>query len=163
MRKILIWISFLGGLGSAGALLSAQAKPGGVPAQSNKLEFWRAVWPDWFSGMALANLLLLALGLTLVVYLWRNNRRLRHLTQLNHEAQTSLELAAAAFSSEVGMIIADDGTRIRGANVAMTALLGYTQDDLLGQSTNMLRSTAMVKGTLPPDLARSAHPWPLAG
>lgn len=148
MLKNLRWIILLCCLGSLGGMVSAQEVRTGSLAFQDKLDIWRAVWQDWSGEIALVALVLLALGLSAVIFLWRTNRRLRHLTQLNHEAQTSLELAAAAFNSEVGMVVTDEATRIRRANAAMTALLGYTQNDLAGQSTSVLRSTTVVAGTL---------------
>ena len=64
----------------------------------------------------------LSLGLALAAYLWRSNRRLRELTRLNLEAQTALEVTAAA-STTVGLIITDEFTLIKRANPAMTAML----------------------------------------
>lgn len=148
MLKILRWITFLGCLGSLSGVVAGQAVRTDTLAFQGKLEIWQAIWQNWSSEIALVALVLLALGLGLVVYLWHTNRRLRHLTQLSHEAQMSLELAAAAFNSEVGMIVTDEVTRIRRANPAMTALLGFTQDDLVGCATSVLRSPEVAEGTL---------------
>lgn len=148
MLNNLRWFTLLCCLATLSGVVAGQEVRSGTLSFQDKFEIWRAVWHGASSGIALVALMLLAMGLSLVVYLWRTNRRLRHLTQLNHEVQTSLELAAAAFNSEVGMIVTDEVTCIRRANAAMTALLGYTQDDLVGQSTSVLRSTAAVEGTL---------------
>ncbi len=148
MLNNLKWITLLCCLGSVSGVVSGQEAHTGTLSFQDKLEIWQAIWHSASSEVALVALLLSVLGLSLVVYLWRINRRLRHLTQLSHEAQMSLELAAAAFNSEVGMVVTDEVTRIRRANPAMTALLGFTQDDLVGRSTHMLRSPAVAEGTL---------------
>ncbi|MDD2881812.1 MAG: GGDEF domain-containing protein [Rhodoferax sp.] len=144
MRQII----FLCGLGCTRSAWAEQAQDVAVLLSADRPQIWRAIWQNWSSEIAVIALALLLLGLSFVVYLWRTNRRLRHLTQLSGEAQTSLELAAAAFNSEVGMVVTDEFTRIRRANSAMATLLGYTQNELVGQSTLLLRSAAIEKGTL---------------
>jgi diguanylate cyclase (GGDEF)-like protein/PAS domain S-box-containing protein len=109
---------------------------------------WKTLWQDHQGEIAVGALMALLLGLGLAGHLWRSNRRLRELTQLNKEAQTSLEIAAAAFNSEVGLIVTDEATQIRRANPAMVALLGYTEADLSGQPTAVLRASSVAEGTL---------------
>ena len=109
---------------------------------------WRALWEDQQDKIVLTALLALTLGLGLSTYLWRSNLRLRELTRLNREAQSGLEVMAAAFNSQVGLIVTDELTRIQRANRAMTDMLGYTQGDLTDQPTAMLRSASMPEGTL---------------
>ncbi len=106
------------------------------------------LWDDHQGTIALVALLCLAAGLGLSGYLWRSNQRLRELTQLNREAQVGLEVTAAAFNSEVGLFITDELTHIKRANAAVTAMLGYTQADLAGHSTHLLRGATLAKGTL---------------
>ncbi|MDD5479584.1 EAL domain-containing protein [Rhodoferax sp.] len=84
----------------------------------------------------------------LLIYFWRSNRRLKELTRLNRESQTSLELTAAAFNSQVGLIVTDELTRIQRANPAMAFILGFDESDLLGQSTEVLRGASVSPGTL---------------
>lgn len=109
---------------------------------------WRVLWQNHQGKITVGALLSFLMGLGIAVYMWRSNRRLLDLTRLNREAQTSLELAAAAFNSEVGLIVTDGITCIQRANPAMTTMLGYTQDDLIGQPTAVLRGTSVTEGTL---------------
>jgi diguanylate cyclase (GGDEF)-like protein/PAS domain S-box-containing protein len=108
----------------------------------------QALWEDHPDYITITSLLLFAAGLGLAGYLWRSNRRLRELTRINMEAQANLEITAAAFNSQVGLIVTDEITRIHRANAAMTAMLGYTQDDLNGQPTAVLRGASVAEGTL---------------
>jgi diguanylate cyclase (GGDEF)-like protein/PAS domain S-box-containing protein len=112
------------------------------------MSLWQAFWLSYSTAIKLVGVVLLMLGLAVLVKLWRSNLRLRELTRLNQEAQTSLELTAAAFNSQVGLIVTDALTRIQRANPAMVTLLGYSQDDLIGQSTTVFRGSAMPEGTL---------------
>jgi len=109
---------------------------------------WLVLWQDHQGGIALVLLGLMAAGLLLVVYFWRSNARLRELTQINQQAQSALEVAAAAFDSQVGLIVTDEFTRIRRANRAMLALLGYRDDELHGQMTTVLRGAAVADGSI---------------
>lgn len=109
---------------------------------------WKTLWQNNQGEIAVAALVALLLGLGLAGHLWRSNHRLRDLTRLNKEAQTSLELAAATFNSEVGLIVTDELTRIQRANVAMATMLGYTQADLAGQPTAVLRARSVPEGTI---------------
>jgi diguanylate cyclase (GGDEF)-like protein/PAS domain S-box-containing protein len=109
---------------------------------------WETLWQNHLGEIAVVALVALLLGMGLAGYLWRSNRRLRELTRLNQEAQTSLEIAAAAFNSEVGLIVTDEVTQIRRANPAMVTLLGYTEADLSGQPTAILRAASVAEGTL---------------
>lgn len=81
---------------------------------------WLVLWQDHQGKIAaLASALLLA-GAGVALYFWRSNRRLRELTRVNQEAQASLVVAAAAFESQIGLIVTDEQTRIKRANPAMT-------------------------------------------
>ncbi len=94
---------------------------------------------------AMAGLALLGVGLVVVGVLWRRNR---YLTALNNEAQTALELAAAAFNSQVGLIVTDINTCIKRANPAMAAMLGFTSEELTGQATDLLRGNGVPRETI---------------
>lgn len=109
---------------------------------------WGELWQSRQREIALAALLMAPLGLGLVGYLWRSNRRLRELTRQSSEAHTSLELAAAAFNSDVGLIVTDQRTHMLRANAAMTTLLGYQPEELLGQTTALLRAPEAQEGTV---------------
>ncbi len=109
---------------------------------------WQALWQDHPREITLAAMLALALGLTLSIYLWRNNRQLRKLTRINREAQTSLEVTAAAFNSEVALIVTDELTQIKRANPAMHFMLGYAERELIGKPTMALRGHTMSEGRM---------------
>ena len=109
---------------------------------------WHVIWQAYPSEIALVLLILFAMALTLAVYMWRSNRLLRHLTRINHESHASLQLAAAAFNSEVGMVVTDAVTRIQRANSAMACLFGYAEDELTGQETRVLRGATVAAGTM---------------
>ena len=122
---------------------------GGVDsALAQERTLWQAALQAYPSGIAVVLLALLSIGLAQAVYLRRSNRLLRELTRTNHEAQASLQLAAAAFHSEVGMVVTDGVTRIQRANAAMASLFGYTQEELTGQATRLLRSATVAAGTM---------------
>lgn len=108
---------------------------------------WKQLWQNHQAEITVSALVALALGLGLAGYLWRSNRRLHELTRINSEAQTSLEIAAA-FNSDIGLIVTDQLTHIQRSNEAMATLFGYSQSDLFGQSTAMLRAPSMAKGAL---------------
>jgi len=101
---------------------------------------WRDLWQEHEEAIE-AGVLTIALGVaTVAAYLWRQNRRLKHMGQLVEAAQQNLELTATAFSSQVGLIVTDADTRILRANGAICEMLGRLEAELLGQSTLMLRS-----------------------
>ena len=107
---------------------------------------WQVLWQDHSGKVALLTAALLIGMLLLAVYFWQSTRRLRELTRVNREAQTGLEIAAAAFESQVGLIVTDELTRIQRANAAMTAMLGYPGEQLNGQATAMLRGGSVPEG-----------------
>ena len=109
---------------------------------------WQALWQDHPTKILLLTSALLLIGVTMAVYFWRSNRRLRELTRATHEAQASLEVAAAAFDSQVGLVVTDEMARIKLANKAMSALLGFLPHDLTGQLTQLLRSDALPEFTM---------------
>ncbi len=79
-------------------------------------------------------------GLTLSLLLWRSNRRLRELSKLYFNARASLQTTAAAFDSQVGLLVTDNHRKILRVNTAFTQILGYTEGDLKGSSTRVLRA-----------------------
>jgi diguanylate cyclase (GGDEF)-like protein/PAS domain S-box-containing protein len=109
---------------------------------------WQVLWQDHPTKILLLTSALLLIGLTLAFHFWRSNRRLRELTRVTHEAQASLEVAAAAFDSQVGLVVTDDMARIKLANKAMSSLLGFLPHELTGQLTQLLRSDALPEFTM---------------
>ncbi|MBP9147979.1 MAG: EAL domain-containing protein [Rhodoferax sp.] len=109
---------------------------------------WQVLWTDHQAKIILLAGALLVTGLTMAAYFWRSNRRLRELTRVNQEAQASLEVAAAAFDSQVGLVVTDDVACIKLANQAMSALLGYLPQELTGQMTQLLRSDSVPEFTM---------------
>jgi len=109
---------------------------------------WLVLWQDHQGKVAMLAGLLLTAGLGLAVYFWRSNQRLRELTRVNLEAQASLVVAAAAFESQVGLVVLDDFTRVKRANAAMAALLGYPPEALNTQMLTVLCGSGISEGTI---------------
>jgi PAS domain S-box-containing protein len=57
-------------------------------------------------------------------------------------------VTAAAFESQVGIIVTDDHTHIVRAKAAFTDMFGYAEPQSLGNSTSKLRSGVIPEGTL---------------
>ncbi|WP_223907204.1 EAL domain-containing protein [Rhodoferax lithotrophicus] len=114
----------------------------------DQMHTWQDVWWRYKHWIEVLGALLLSFGLLMLAHLWRSNQRLKELTHLNREAQTSLELTAAAFNSQVGLIVTDGLTRIQRANPAMTSILGFAEADLVGQVTVVLRGATVLHGTM---------------
>jgi diguanylate cyclase (GGDEF)-like protein/PAS domain S-box-containing protein len=108
----------------------------------------QAVWQNYRWEIELAGVAVFALVIAMLAYFWRSNRLLRELTILNRETQISLELTAAVFDSQVGLIVANESGCIQRANPAMTRMLGYEDTDLDGQSTRTLRGIGQLTGTM---------------
>ena len=72
---------------------------------------------------------------------------LRHLLKIEEELVDNLEIASYAFEAEEAMVITDAHDRALKTNQAFTDITGYTQDEILGQNINLLRSDRT-----PPDL-----------
>ncbi len=109
---------------------------------------WETMWERHEETIKLVLALVAVAVLLVLLKLWRSNIRLRELTQLSRATQSDLELTAAAFNSQVGLIVTDELTRIQRANTAMVWVLGYSQEDLKGQPTSMLRGSAIEDGAL---------------
>jgi diguanylate cyclase (GGDEF)-like protein/PAS domain S-box-containing protein len=109
---------------------------------------WKSLWERHEDGLKLGFALIAIALLLMLLKLWRSNQRLLELTQLSHATQTDLELTAAAFNSQVGLIVTDELTRIQRANLAMASVLGYSQEALFGQPTSLLRGSAVEDGTM---------------
>lgn len=93
----------------------------------------RSVWLSYQTQTAVALGTLMVIGLAMSLTLWRGNRRLRRLSNLYYNAQRELQTTAAAFDSQVGLVITDKQTRILRANLAFTSILGYTEADIRGR------------------------------
>ncbi len=87
-------------------------------------------------------------ALGLLGWMWRSNRRLRDMTRLYRQAQPGLQVTAAAFSSQVGLIVTDEQTRIVRANQAFCDMLGYVEAQLIGLSTGQLRGASVPQGEI---------------
>ena len=97
---------------------------------------------QWAMGAGFMGLIALAF------WLYRHNRRLRTLTRLYEDARPGLQVTAAAFSSQVGLVVTDEATRIIRANPAFCEMFGFDERALIGKNTAMLRSPAMPMGSL---------------
>ncbi|MEQ1917123.1 MAG: PAS domain S-box protein [Gallionella sp.] len=62
------------------------------------------------------------------------------MTKQREEAEARLRIAATAFESQEGMMITDANKRLLQVNRAFTAITGYTQEDVLGQTPRLLSS-----------------------
>ena len=109
---------------------------------------WQELWLSYSEEIESAAFVLMLVGAGATVYLGIGNRRLRKLADLYAESQGRLAVTAAAFESQVGIIVTDERTHIIRANEAFTKLFGYTEAELLGSSTSMLRSGLIPDGTL---------------
>jgi diguanylate cyclase (GGDEF)-like protein/PAS domain S-box-containing protein len=114
----------------------------------NQMPIWQALWQRYEHWIELVGAVLMAFGLAMLAFLWRSNRRLKELTRLNREAQTALEVTAAAFNSQVGLIVTDELTCIKRANPAMSSIFGYAESELLGKDTGVFRATSISLGTV---------------
>jgi diguanylate cyclase (GGDEF)-like protein/PAS domain S-box-containing protein len=104
------------------------------------------LWLEYNGEIQIALGLLTLGGLGLSIYLWRNNHRLQQLTQLYFHAKAGLQTTAAAFDSQIGLIITDNQTRILRANQAFSQIFGYSETELQGQTTTFLRGASMPPG-----------------
>jgi diguanylate cyclase (GGDEF)-like protein/PAS domain S-box-containing protein len=109
---------------------------------------WKTLWDRHNESITLGAAVLAIGALLVLLKLWRSNRRLLELTRLSRLTQSDLELTAAAFDSQVGLVVTDELTRIRRANSAMAWVLGYQPNELLGQSTSLLRGSALDDGMM---------------
>ncbi len=99
-----------------------------------------------YQGPASAVLALVSLGgLSFSGLLWRSNRRLRELSALYMKARASLQTTAAAFDSQVGLLVTDSAQRVLRVNAALTQILGYEEAELKGQRTDLLRSPSVTE------------------
>ena len=112
------------------------------------LPLWKELWLTYSQEIEWFIFILFLVGSGTSIYLWFSNRKLRNLSVLYQEAQSGLKVTAAAFESQVGIVVTDDMTHIVRANAAFTKMFGYTEPQLLGKSTSMLRSGVIPEGTL---------------
>ena len=112
------------------------------------IPLWKELWLTYYEEIELLMFVLFLAGAGASIYLGIGNRRLRRLSKLYQDAQARLTVTAAAFESQVGIIVTDDVTQIVRANAAFTTMFGYTEPQLLGSSTSILRSGVIPQGTL---------------
>lgn len=106
------------------------------------------LWEEYSRQIQGIALMLLFAGLGMSAFLWNRNRRLHELTLLYQQSQAGLQVTAAAFDSEVGLLVTDTHTHIVRANAALCRMFGYTEPELLGQTTALLRGTGIASGVL---------------
>ena len=109
---------------------------------------WLDFWEMYSAYIQLTALVLLFVVLGVAIYLYVSNRSLRRLTALYRKAQDDLEIMAVAFNSQVGLIVTDRVTRIVRANHAFCAVLGYTEQAIVGAETSCLRGAGVPDGVL---------------
>jgi diguanylate cyclase (GGDEF)-like protein/PAS domain S-box-containing protein len=106
------------------------------------------LWYEYDGEIVMALALLTLGGLGLSAYLIHSNQRLQRLSQLYFEAKAGLQTTAAAFDSQIGLIITDQQTRILRANQAFSNIFGYDETELQGQTTAFLRGSSLPHGLL---------------
>lgn len=106
------------------------------------------LWYEYDGEIVMTLALLTLGGMILSAYLIHSNRRLQRLSRLYFEAKAGLQTTAAAFDSQIGLIITDQQTRILRANQAFSNIFGYGEAELQGQTTAFLRSSALPHGLL---------------
>ena len=109
---------------------------------------WEELWEAYEHYIEAAGIGIFLMLLTLSVYLWRKNRRLKELTKLYRDAQTGLKITSAAFRSQVGLIVTDAQTHIVRANEAFCRTLGFSEAQLIGKTTAELRGHSVESGTV---------------
>ncbi len=109
---------------------------------------WTELWLNYSVEIEISIFILFLAGAGASAYLWIANRKLYRLTLLYIDAQAGLKVMAAAFESQVGIIVTDQLTTIVRANDAFTKLFGYTERQVLGSSTSILRANIVSEGTL---------------
>lgn len=99
-----------------------------------------ALWgqQEILAGAIAAMLLLAAAGA--VALLWRQNRRLRGMTNLYREAALNLRVAASAFDGQQGLLVVDEKAHILRANRAFLEMTGYVEEEVVGQNIAMFQS-----------------------
>ena len=100
----------------------------------------RSVWLSYQTETSLTLGALVLAGLSMSAILWVSNRRLRRLSNLYYHAQLDLQTTAAAFDSQVGLVITDEQARVQRANQAFTSILGHTEAEVKGQTRAALRA-----------------------
>ena len=126
-------------------LLLAVAEPSRAASQAMRLDELAQLYQ---TEIRLGVLFLGVSGMGLVAHLWQSNRRLKQITRLYREAQQSLQVTAAAFNSQVGLVVAAPDTRIIRANKAVCDMLGFAESELLGLTTAALRGQGLPRGSV---------------
>ena len=87
------------------------------------------------------SIVLLAYAVYAMVRITRDRRRLFLRYQAQRRAEEELRLYAQVFMSAAeGMTITDTQARIVAVNPAFCAITGYSQDEVIGQTTSLLKS-----------------------
>lgn len=106
------------------------------------------LWLEHGRLIGLSLVLLCLLALTGGWLLWRSNRALRQVGEEESRLREDMELDAAAFHSEVGLLVTDPNTYIRRANPALEDMLGFAPGGLEGLSTAVLRGGSEPSGRI---------------
>jgi diguanylate cyclase (GGDEF)-like protein/PAS domain S-box-containing protein len=98
------------------------------------------LWETYELPVEFAGVLALCAALSACTLLWQQNRRLQQITLKYHEAALSLSIAATAFESQQGLLVADANARLLRANGAFLQMTAYREDEVIGTNISLFNS-----------------------
>lgn len=129
LYPLLVWIGLRLGLHSMLGLLCIAAVQSTISVSRN-VGFFANPSDDFRLANGWMYLITLTMvGLVLAIY-FRERRR----------TEAALRIAATAFECQEGMIITDANLRILRTNQSFTRIMGYSEAEVLGQTTTFMRS-----------------------
>ena len=101
---------------------------------------WREVWNRWMPAWITLILLVASVLLLQIRRLTSRNRELVRLEAVRRRHEQQMRIAAAAFESQEAMLVMDAQARIMRVNRAFTEITGYTAEEALGKTPELLQS-----------------------
>lgn len=101
---------------------------------------WREVWNRWLPVWIGLILLIASVLLLQIRRLTSRNRELVRLEAQRRRNEQQLRIAAAAFESQEAMLVMDAQARIMQVNHAFTEITGYTAEEAIGKTPELLQS-----------------------
>jgi len=105
---------------------------------------WDLPWWSWhvvrLAGYSIALWLIVKAANDIEAKTLLNNQLLSHQIAERKQVETDLRIAAAAFESHEGMMITDAKMVILRVNRAFTEVTGYTAEEVIGQTPQLLKS-----------------------